>query len=196
MVRCVLVSIAIAACGQEAVPQRVVASGSGSSSGSSATTAVEPPRSEPCAVEGYEAPAGAALSLLARQATTGRATVDVGLHNAGDVAVCVFTHVETHEIQNDWLTIQYADGAKYHHASRVIRFDDARDKSAAVSALLGPGQTLWQSVDADQWALRSRNGKEPLPAGSLYAQAAWDSTKETRVWAGALLSAPFELVVK
>src|SRR6185503_6263470 len=100
----------------------------------------------------------------------GRATVDVGLYNVGDVAVCVYSHVATHELHYDWFTILYADGAKYHHGSRQIHLDDSREKSGPVSLLLGPGQTIWHTIDVDAWAKRDRNGNEPLPAGSLYTQ--------------------------
>jgi hypothetical protein len=156
---------------------------------------IEAPGGE-CAKVGYKAPAGAALVLLGYQAATGRATAHVGLYNPGAVAVCVYSHVETHEVQNDWLTVLYADGGKYHHYSRVIHLDDARDKSYPASVLLGPGQTIWHTIDVDAWARRERNGAEPLPAGSLYTQARYDTSKETRVWAGRLVSASFELRVK
>jgi hypothetical protein len=157
---------------------------------------VEPPGTAACTNDGIPDPSKTRMVLLARQAPVGRATVDVGLYNAGDTRVCVKTHVKTHEIQNDWLTIQYADGGKYHHASRVITLNDARDKSYPVSVLLEPGQVAWQQVDVDAWAKRERNGKEPVPAGSLYAHAAYDATRETDVWAGKLLSAPFGMDVK
>lgn len=160
------------------------------------TLVVEPPGPENCAKDGYQAPAGAVLMLLGHQADTGRATVDLGLYNVGPVAVCVDSYIHTHELQYDWFTVMYADGGKYHHASRVIHLDDAREKSYPVSVLLGPGQTIWHSIDVDAWAKRDRNGKEPLPAGSLYTQIGYDSTHETDVWAGTLLSQSFGVNVK
>jgi hypothetical protein len=151
-----------------------------------------------CEREHYRAPAGAKLELRAAQSRSapGRAIVEVALHNAGTEAVCVTSHIHTHELQSDWLQLQYSDGGKYHHVNRVIALDDARDKSYPVSLLLAPGQTLWTSIDLDQWASRSRNGSEPLPAGSLYAEAIYDTTRETDVWSGRLVSAPFELKIK
>jgi hypothetical protein len=149
-----------------------------------------------CEHEHYRAPAGARLELHAAQSSHGRAIVEVALHNAGTEPVCIYSHIHTHELQNDWLHIQYADGARYHHVSRVIELDDAREKSYPVSLLLGPGETLWTSIDLDQWASRSRNGSEPLPTGSLHAEAVYDSTRETDVWSGRLRSAPFELKIK
>ena len=154
------------------------------------------PADGPCSNDGLPAPGTSGLKLLAHQLPTGRATVEVGLYNAGDTRVCVYTHIATHEEQNDWLTILYADGDKYHHASRAIALNDDRDKSAPVSALLEPGQVAWQTIDLDAWARRARNGSEPLPAGSLYAEAVYDSTREREVWAGTLRAAPFELRVK
>lgn len=151
-----------------------------------------------CEREHYRAPDGAKLELRAAQSRSvpGRAIVEVALHNAGTEAVCLTSHIHTHELQSDWLQLQYSDGGKYHHVNRVISLDDARDKSYPVSLLLAPGQTLWTSIDLDQWASRSRNGSEPLPAGSLYAEAIYDTTRETDVWSGRLVSAPFELKIK
>jgi len=149
-----------------------------------------------CDREHYRAPAGAKLELHAAQSAHGRAIVEVALHNAGTEPVCIYSHIHTHELQSDWLQIQYSDGDRYHHVNRVLQLDDARDKSYPVSLLLGPGQTLWTSIDLDQWASRSRNGSEPLPTGSLYTEAIYDSTRETDVWSGRLVSAPFELKIK
>lgn len=151
------------------------------------------PASHRCATRGYRAPAGAKLELRAAQSPGNRALVQVALHNAGTEAVCLYSHIHTHELQNDWLTIRYADGGKYHHISRVISLDDARDKSYPVALLLGPGQTLWYSIDLAQWASRPRNGAEPLPSGSLYAEAALDASREDEVWSGRLTSSPFEI---
>lgn len=148
-----------------------------------------------CDRERYRAPAEAKLELRAVQAASGRAVVNVALRNAGPSAVCITSHIQTHELQSDWLRLQYSDGAKYHHVPRVLELNDARDKSAPFSVLLAPGATLWTSIDLDQWAQRSRNGAEPLPAGSLYAEAIYDTTGRTDVWAGRLVSAPFELKV-
>jgi hypothetical protein len=165
-----------------------------------ATTTTTPTTTAPaaaaCARAGYRAPAGARLIVLGAQAPTGRATVYAGLYNAGTEPVCVDSHVATHEWQSDWLTVMYADGAKYHHASRVIALDDARDKSYPVSATLEPGQVIWHTVDVDAWARRPRNGAEPLPAGSLYTQVGYDTTGATDVWAGRLVSESFGLTVK
>ncbi len=157
------------------------------------TMTVVAPAAGPCTDDGLPPASASHLTLLAHQAPAGRATVEVGLYNAGDTRVCVDTHIKTHEIQSDWLTIGYADGATYHHAMRVIAFDDDRDKSYPVSVLLEPGQVAWQTFDVDAWAGRRRNGSEPLPAGGLSAQAFYDSTRETRVWAGKLTSAAFAL---
>lgn len=154
------------------------------------------PGPDGCEREGYRAPAGASLVLLGAQAPGGRALAYAGLYNAGTEAACVDSYVHTHEWQHDWLTVLYADGDKYHHVSRVIELDDARDKSYRVSVLLGPGQAIWHTVDVDAWARRARNGSEPLPAGSLYTQLAYDSSKETRAWAGELLSESFGLTVR
>ena len=159
------------------------------------TLTITAPASASCEAKGYRPPAGAHLTLLGHQAPGGRAMAYIGLYNDGPVPVCVYSHIATHETQFDWLTIQYADGAKYHHVSRVIALDDARDKSYPVSVLLAPGQAVWHTVDVDAWARRARNGSEPLPAGSLYTQASYDTSKETWVWAGALLSEAFELKV-
>lgn len=148
-----------------------------------------------CDRERYRAPADAKLELRAMQAASGRAVVNVALRNAGSSAVCIYSHIQTHELQSDWLRLQYSDGARYHHVPRVIELDDARDKSAPFSVLLAPGATLWTSIDLEQWAERSRNGAEPLPAGSLHAEAIYDTTGRTDVWAGRLVSAPFELKV-
>lgn len=160
------------------------------------TLAITAPVAGSCTNDGLPSPSAAKLELLAHQVPTGRATVEVGLYNAGDTRVCVHTHIKTHELQNDWLTILYADGDKYHHVSRVIRLDDDRDKSYPLSALLEPGQVAWQTYDVDAWARRARNGSEPLPAGSLYGQAAYDSTREREVWAGTLTAEAFELRVE
>lgn len=148
-----------------------------------------------CDRERYRAPADAKLELRAVQAASGRAIVNVALHNAGPSAVCITSHIQTHELQSDWLRLQYSDGAKYHYVPRVLELNDARDKSAPFSVLLAPGATLWTSIDLDQWAQRPRNGAEPLPAGSLYAEATYDTTGRTDVWAGRLVSAPFQLRV-
>ncbi len=160
------------------------------------TMAIVAPAAGPCSNDGLPPASASHLTLLAHQAPTGRATVEVGLYNAGDTRVCVDAHIETHELQSDWLTIGYSDGGRYHHAMRVIAFDDDRDKSYPVSVLLEPGQVAWQTFDVDAWAGRKRNGSEPLPAGGLSAQAFYDSTRETRVWAGKLTSAAFELRVR
>lgn len=130
------------------------------------------------------------------QSASGRAIVQVALHNAGTEAVCVYSNIKTHELQNDWLTIRYADGDKYHHFSRTISLSDDRDKSYPVSLLLGPDQTLWYSIDLEQWAGRRRNGAEALPAGSVYAEAVLDASREDGVWSGQLTSESFELKVK
>lgn len=160
------------------------------------TLTITAPAAAACARAGYRAPAGAQLVVLGAQAATGRATIHAGLYNGGTEAVCVDSHIATHEWQSDWLTVMYADGGKYHHASRVIELDDARDKSYPVSVLLEPGQTIWHTVDVDAWARRSRNHAEPLPAGSLYTQLGYDTTGATDVWAGRLVSEAFELAVK
>ncbi len=199
------VSLFAAACGKgpETPPQRPIAAVDATAADAAITddagvlaAADAAPLTEHCRRAGYKAPAGAKLALVGRQVAGGRALAAIGLSNTGTEAVCVYSFIATHEWQSDWLTIQYSDGGKYHHASRVIELDDSRDKSAPVSVLLGPGQTVWHTVDVDAWARRDRNGKEPLPAGSLYTQAAYDSTREHEVWSGKLLSEPFELLVK
>lgn len=149
-----------------------------------------------CEREHYRAPLDAKLELRGSQAAAGRAVVSVSLHNAGPSAVCITTHIQTHELQSDWLRVQYSDGDTYHHIPRVIELNDARDKSYPVSLLLAPGETLWTSIDLDQWAGRARNGAAPIPAGSLYTQVVYDTSDETDVWAGRLVSPPFELKVK
>lgn len=160
------------------------------------TLTITAPAPTACARAGYRAPADAQLIVLGAQAATGRATIYAGLYNIGAAAVCVDSHVATHEWQSDWLTVLYADGAKYHHASRELELDDARDKSYPVSVLLEPGQAIWHTVDVDAWARRPRNGAEPLPAGSLYTQLAYDTSRARDVWAGRLVSEAFELSVK
>ncbi|MCB9558963.1 MAG: hypothetical protein H6709_00150 [Kofleriaceae bacterium] len=147
----------------------------------------------PCATKDYRAPAGAKVELLAHQAAGGGAVAEVGLHNAGTAPVCVWTHVATHEVQSDWLVIQYADGDRYHHLSRVVALNDDRDKSAPVSVELQPGETIWQRWDVAAWALRDRNGAEAIASGSLYAEAVYDTTGDTWAWAGRR-QAQFELV--
>jgi hypothetical protein len=153
------------------------------------------PASHRCASRKYRTPSGAKLELRAMQSPGGRAIVQVALHNAGTKAVCLYSHIQTHEIQNDWLTIQYEDGARYHHVSRSIELDDSREKSYPVAVLLGPDQTVWYSIDVAQWAGRGRNGAEALPAGSLYARAVLDASREDEVWSGKLSSESFELKV-
>lgn len=159
------------------------------------TLTITAPTTTACARTGYRAPAGARLVLLGTQAATGRASVHAGLYNGGTEAVCVASHIATHEWQSDWLTVRYSDGGKYHHASRMIGLDDARDKSYPVSVLLEPGQAIWHTVDVDAWARRPRNHAEPLPAGSLYTQLGYDTSRATDVWAGTLRSASFGLDV-
>lgn len=148
-----------------------------------------------CDRERYRAPADAKLELRAMQAASGRAVVNVALRNAGPSAVCIYSHIQTHELQSDWLRLQYSGGANDHQVPRVIELNDARDKSAPFSVLLAPGATLWTSIDLDQWAQRPRNGAEPIPAGSLHGEATYDTTGRTDVWAGRLVSPPFELKV-
>lgn len=149
-----------------------------------------------CDRETYRMPLDAKLELRGAQAASGRAVVNVALRNVGPSAVCIYSHIQTHELQSDWLRIQYSDGDKYHHVPRAVALDDARDKSYPVSLLLAPGETLWTSIDLDQWAKRQRNGAEAIPAGSLYTEAIYDTTGRTDVWAGRLVSPPFELKVK
>jgi hypothetical protein len=151
----------------------------------SATLTVPAVSDSRCAIEGYRAPPGAKVQLLAHQVTGGGAVVDVGLHNAGTEAVCVWARIETHEVQSDWLTIQ--DGG------RVLRLDDDRDKSAPVAVLLEPGATAWTTWDVGAWARRARNGGKALSSGSSWMTAIYDTTKETEVWAGKV-QAQFELV--
>ncbi len=136
-----------------------------------------------CETAGYVAPKGASLDL---DVVANGAIADVGLRNAGKVAVCVYSHVATHELQHDWLTIQYNDGAKYHHFARVLHFDDARDKAAVVSTLLRPGEVIWHRFDLANWAARQSNGAEPLMSNKLAwpALAVYDTTRESRAWRG------------
>jgi hypothetical protein len=146
-----------------------------------------------CHAKGYAAPAGAKLELAARQRPGGGAVIEIELRNAGSEPACVWSHVETHELQHDWLSLQYADGGKYHHANRAVRFTDARDESAVISVLVHPGERITQRWDVGSWALRKVNGAEALSSGSLWALAVYDTSKETEVWAGRL-QAQFELI--
>ncbi|MCC6522237.1 MAG: hypothetical protein IT373_06220 [Polyangiaceae bacterium] len=133
----------------------------------------------PCAVKGYVAPAGARLELVTRVRGTRLA---VGLHNVGTAPVCVYSHVATHELQHDWLSVGYVDGTKPVN----VQFTDSRDKSAAVSVEIAPGATSWVSFDLAAWKARPIHGGGALPKGRLELSVAYDTTRETWVWAGRL----------
>ena len=136
-----------------------------------------------CATPGYVAPAGARPEL--RHRTRG-AILELGLHNAGTEPVCMYVYIATHELQHDWLTVEYADPDKYHHASRTLRFDDDRDKSAPVAREIGPGATFWLGLDLQAWAARPRNGAEKIRSGDLYVTAIYDNRADDRAWQGRL----------
>lgn len=136
-----------------------------------------------CATPGYVAPAGARPQL--RHRTRGD-ILELGLHNAGTEPVCMYAYIATHELQHDWLIVEYADPGKYHHASRTLRFDDDRDKSAPVAREIGPGATFWLGLDLQAWATRPRNGAEKIRSGDLYVKAIYDSSTDDRAWRGRL----------
>ncbi|MBI4954753.1 MAG: hypothetical protein HY908_22215 [Myxococcales bacterium] len=133
----------------------------------------------PCAVLGYVAPAGARLELVTRVQGTRLA---VGLHNVGSAPVCVYSHVATHELQHDWLSVGYVDGPQ----PVTVHFTDSRDKSAAVSVEVAPGATSWVSFDLAAWKARAIHGGGALPKGRLDVSVTYDTSRETWVWAGRL----------
>jgi hypothetical protein len=143
-----------------------------------ATTVVIPAPGARCDTTGYHAPAATTLTLLARQRPGRGAIVDVGVHNAGTAAVCVWSAIATHEQQSDWLSI--TDGP------RTIELNDARDKSAPVSALLPPGATAWLTWDVAAWAKRPRNGGHALTKGRHALALAYDTTTASDAWIGTL----------
>jgi hypothetical protein len=141
------------------------------------------------ATQGYRAPAGALPKLSV--ATRG-VLLDVTYENAGTAPVAIYTHVATHEEQNDWLTVELTDAGG---RARTVGFTDARDKSVPVSVELASGQRVTKTLDVAAWAARAVNGGKPLAAGTYELSAVYDSSKEDRVWAGKL-TARTVLVVK
>lgn len=136
-----------------------------------------------CDQPGYLAPAGARLELSASVVDT---VLTIRLHNAGTEAVCVYSHIATHEWQHDWLTVEVGDPSR----ARTLGFVDSRDKSAPVSVLLGPGQDDEQTVDLAAWAQRMVNGSAPLLDDVPIGAVIYDSSGEASAWAGRLVVVP------
>ena len=132
-----------------------------------------------CAVKGYRSPAGARPRLLA---SVSASRLAIGLLNAGDETVCMWTHVATHETQSDWLRVEYRCGPDLCR----IAFQDDRDRSIPVSVEIAPGEVRWVSFDLAEWSLRRGNGRAALPKGPLELTVIYDTREETEVWAGEL----------
>ncbi|MBX3161649.1 MAG: hypothetical protein KF773_37155 [Deltaproteobacteria bacterium] len=125
--------------------------------------------------------ASTGLELIATQVRA-RGPVEVGVHNVDTVAHCVVGYVKAHELQSDWLVFDlHAASAK---KPRRIALDDSRRKSHRVTFELAPGATVWTTWDLDAWARRKRNGAAPIARDTHWAEASYDTTRETDVWRG------------
>jgi hypothetical protein len=125
------------------------------------------------------------LALYTRQVGSGM-VFEVGLHNTDTVARCIYGIIQTHEIQNDWLTLSFAIPGE--PMPRTIKFSGDRDKSYPKTYELPPGAALWTTWDLAEWNKR-QPGAKPLPSNiNLWVTATWDASRERAVWNGVLTS--------
>ncbi len=125
-------------------------------------------------------PTAGPVTLVASATST---VLDVSWTNNTGASLKIATHVFAGEKQFDWLEVSLTDGAG---ALRRLRFMDDRDESAAVFVDVAPGATAHETIDLAAWAKRSDNGNAPLAAGTYKAKVVYDSTHETKAWAGRL----------
>lgn len=118
------------------------------------------------------------LSLIGRQVGTTN-VVEVGLHNASNATLCVYSEIRANELQSDWLSIAISDPNDAKAKPRSLAFDDDRERSARITVELPPGATAWSRWDLAAWAKRKRNGGAELAKGRTFATATYDSTSVT-----------------
>ena len=111
------------------------------------------------------------------------AALEVSWTNNIRASIKIATHVFAGEKQFDWIDVSLTDG---NGATRRLRFMDDRDESAPVFVDVAPGATVRESIDLAAWAKRSDNGNTPLAPGTYKALVVYDSTHETKAWAGRL----------
>ncbi len=130
-----------------------------------------------------------------------RATVTIT--NTAHSTITLRSHVKTHELHYDWLTIslRYPTGTAKDcadgHAGIAVRnltFTDNRDKSYNVDVQLAPGKSVTHKINLKKWAKRRVNGGKIGP-GYYKVYAVYDSSGERGEFTGRAISPEVELEV-
>jgi hypothetical protein len=116
-------------------------------------------------------------------ASANGAVLEVKWTNKSGAAIHLATHVFAGEKHFDWLEVRLTDAAG---AVRKLQFIDDRDESGVVVVALAPGASVSESIDLAAWAARTTNGAAPLARGTYHALVIYDSSGQSRAWAGRL----------
>jgi hypothetical protein len=111
------------------------------------------------------------------------AVLELKWTNNSAAPINLATHVFAGEKHFDWLEVQLTDAAG---AVRKLHFIDDRDESGIVVVAVAPGTSVGESVDLAAWATRTSNGAAPLAPGTYRALVIYDSSRQSRAWAGRL----------
>jgi hypothetical protein len=114
-------------------------------------------------------------------ATAKGGMLDVSWTNHGTAPIQIASHVFAGEKHFDWIEVNLTDTAGNQ---RRLRFIDDRDESSKVVVTLAPGDSAHEIIDLAAWAWRKPNGKAPLAAGNYNGLVVYDSSTETKTWAG------------
>jgi hypothetical protein len=124
----------------------------------------------------------------------------MALENVSKADIVVFSHVLTYEWHYDWFTVRIhsKDAVINSMDTRYIRIGltDERDKSAAVTDTLSPGEILVHKVNLYDWMHRNvnnnlnLNGEYQLTLTYMNEECKNCSEEYRRIWTGYLETPP------